>query len=184
MLEKEPLGNGLVRVTFRVSNHLVADHIALVGEFNGWAQYRHLLQQTHDDDWHITLDLERGARTAFDTWWTVVNGWPTITPTAMSSMPTGASTVWSLLSIATVLLTCPFAFAIQKLSHAGLATCHAEREPSEAFPFRATRSIPFRATPKHPVPRNTKHPVPRNTNEILRRYAPQKLSHRRADMSC
>jgi 1,4-alpha-glucan branching enzyme len=66
MLEKEPLGNGLVRVTFRVSNHLWADHIALVGEFNDWERYRHLLQQTNDDDdWHITLELEAGRSYRF-----------------------------------------------------------------------------------------------------------------------
>lgn len=59
MLEKEPLVNGRVRVTFRVSRHIWADHIALVGDFNGWNTRSHFLQQTHDDeDWHISLELE------------------------------------------------------------------------------------------------------------------------------
>ncbi len=66
MLEKVPLGNGLVRVTFRVSNQVWADHIALVGEFNDWRLYHHLLQQTYgDSDWHITLDLEAGRSYRF-----------------------------------------------------------------------------------------------------------------------
>ncbi len=66
MLEKEPLDNGLVRVTFRISGQLWAGHISLVGEFNGWRQYRDLLQQTHSDsDWHITLDLEAGRSYRF-----------------------------------------------------------------------------------------------------------------------
>ncbi|MCD6290954.1 MAG: isoamylase early set domain-containing protein [Anaerolineae bacterium] len=61
MLEKEDLGNGRVRVTFRVSRHIWADHIALVGEFNDWDRRRHLMQQSSNDpDWHIALELEAG----------------------------------------------------------------------------------------------------------------------------
>jgi 1,4-alpha-glucan branching enzyme len=59
MLEKEKLDDGKVRVTFRLSETIWADHIALAGDFNGWNQSSHLLQQTHGDrDWHITLDLK------------------------------------------------------------------------------------------------------------------------------
>jgi 1,4-alpha-glucan branching enzyme len=59
MLDKERLENGRVRVTFRLSQYIWADHIALVGDFNDWNEHSHLLQQTHNDmDWHITLDLE------------------------------------------------------------------------------------------------------------------------------
>ena len=58
MLEKEPLEDGHVRVTFRVSHHIWADSIALVGEFNDWDAHRHLLKQTRDDgEWHVTLNL-------------------------------------------------------------------------------------------------------------------------------
>lgn len=65
MLEKEPLDNGLVRVTFRVSNHLWVDHVALVGEFNDWEPHHLLLRQTDDNDWHISLDLEAGRSYRF-----------------------------------------------------------------------------------------------------------------------
>ncbi len=59
MLEKEEIENGKVRVTFRLSQHIWADHIALVGDFNNWDVHHHLLRQTHNDmDWHISLDLE------------------------------------------------------------------------------------------------------------------------------
>ena len=61
MLEKEPLENGTVRITFRVSHYIWADSIALVGEFNGWDQQSHLLRQTRDDgEWHISLVLPTG----------------------------------------------------------------------------------------------------------------------------
>jgi 1,4-alpha-glucan branching enzyme len=63
MLDKEKLEDGKVRVTFRLSQYIWADHIALVGDFNEWNRYSHLLQQTHSDmDWHIALDL-RADRT-------------------------------------------------------------------------------------------------------------------------
>ncbi|MGD8474587.1 MAG: isoamylase early set domain-containing protein [Anaerolineae bacterium] len=59
MLEKESLENDTVRVTFRVSHHIWADSIALVGEFNDWDTHSHLLHQTRDDgEWHISLVLE------------------------------------------------------------------------------------------------------------------------------
>ena len=59
MLEKERLENGTVRVTFRVSHHVWADSIALVGEFNGWDTHSHPLHRTRDDgEWHISLDLQ------------------------------------------------------------------------------------------------------------------------------
>ena len=58
MLEKESLGNGHVRVSFRVSHYIWADSIALVGEFNGWNTSSHPLSRTHDDgEWHISLVL-------------------------------------------------------------------------------------------------------------------------------
>ncbi|MBU0496203.1 MAG: isoamylase early set domain-containing protein [Chloroflexi bacterium] len=61
MLAKTPLDNGLVRVTFHVSEWIWADHVALVGDFNDWDTHRHVLQQTLGDlDWHITLELEAG----------------------------------------------------------------------------------------------------------------------------
>jgi hypothetical protein len=64
VLEKEPLPNGLVRVTFRVSSHLWVDRVALVGELSDWEPYHFPLQQT-DDDWHISLDLEPGRSYRF-----------------------------------------------------------------------------------------------------------------------
>ena len=60
MLEKEPLENGTVRVTFRISHHIWADAIALAGEFNDWNVHSHPLHQTRDDgEWHLSLILER-----------------------------------------------------------------------------------------------------------------------------
>jgi 1,4-alpha-glucan branching enzyme len=59
MLEKEVLEDGYVRITFRVSHHIWADSIALVGEFNDWDAHSDLLRRTHDDgEWHISLVLE------------------------------------------------------------------------------------------------------------------------------
>ena len=59
MLEKKVLENGMVRVTFHLSEQIWADHIALVGEFNNWDRHSHELHQTHHDhSWHISLDLE------------------------------------------------------------------------------------------------------------------------------
>ncbi len=66
MLEKKDLGNGMVRVTFRLSQHIWADHIALAGEFNDWSTHSHLLEQTRDDeDWHISIDLPAGRTYRF-----------------------------------------------------------------------------------------------------------------------
>jgi 1,4-alpha-glucan branching enzyme len=59
MIEKEHMGNGLVRVTFRVSQEIWADSIALVGEFNAWDPHSLLLHQSRsDEDWTVTIDLE------------------------------------------------------------------------------------------------------------------------------
>ena len=59
MLNKEPLENGYVRVTFRVSHYIWADGIALVGEFNDWDPQSHPMRQTRDDgEWHISLVLK------------------------------------------------------------------------------------------------------------------------------
>jgi 1,4-alpha-glucan branching enzyme len=61
MLEKEKLENGWVRVTFRLSDAIWAESIALVGEFNNWDTHTHLLSQTHGDlSWHISVELELG----------------------------------------------------------------------------------------------------------------------------
>jgi 1,4-alpha-glucan branching enzyme len=61
MLKREISGNGMTRVTFRISKHLWADRVALIGEFNDWDPHAHLLQQAHlDADWHTTLELEMG----------------------------------------------------------------------------------------------------------------------------
>lgn len=66
MIEKQPLDNGKVRVTFRLSEHIWADRIALVGEFNDWDTATHCLHQSRDSaDWHITLELEAGRRYRF-----------------------------------------------------------------------------------------------------------------------
>jgi 1,4-alpha-glucan branching enzyme len=66
MLEKEPLENGTVQVTFRVSHYIWADSIALVGEFNNWDAHRHLLQRTREDgEWHISLSLEANSSYRF-----------------------------------------------------------------------------------------------------------------------
>lgn len=59
MLEKEPLESGYVRITFRVSHHIWADSIALLGEFNDWDAHSHPLRQTRDDgEWHTALILQ------------------------------------------------------------------------------------------------------------------------------
>lgn len=64
MLQKESLGNGCVRVTFRVSHYIWADCITLVGEFNDWNVRSHPLHRTRDDtEWHISLIL--GARSSY-----------------------------------------------------------------------------------------------------------------------
>jgi 1,4-alpha-glucan branching enzyme len=61
VLEKETVGNGTLRVTFRISKHLWADRIALVGEFNNWDPHSHPMEQTClDTDWHIALEFEAG----------------------------------------------------------------------------------------------------------------------------
>jgi 1,4-alpha-glucan branching enzyme len=66
MLEKEPLENGTMRITFRVSHYIWADSIALVGEFNDWDPHRHLLQRTRGDgEWHISLSLEANSSYRF-----------------------------------------------------------------------------------------------------------------------
>jgi 1,4-alpha-glucan branching enzyme len=59
MLQKEPYENGYVQITFRVSHHIWADSIALVGEFNDWDAHSHPLQRTRGDgEWHTALVLE------------------------------------------------------------------------------------------------------------------------------
>jgi 1,4-alpha-glucan branching enzyme len=66
MLEKEPLENGTVRVTFRISHYIWADSIALVGEFNDWDASRHPLRRTRDDgEWHVSLVLESDSAYRF-----------------------------------------------------------------------------------------------------------------------
>jgi 1,4-alpha-glucan branching enzyme len=66
MLQKKQVGDGIVRVTFRVSHYIWADSIALVGEFNDWDTNRHFLQRTRDDgEWHISLVLEAGKSYRF-----------------------------------------------------------------------------------------------------------------------
>jgi 1,4-alpha-glucan branching enzyme len=66
MLEKESLENGCVRITFRISHHIWADGIALVGEFDGWDAQSHPLRRTDDDgEWHISLVLEANSSYRF-----------------------------------------------------------------------------------------------------------------------
>lgn len=66
MLEKETLDNGMVRVTFRVSKHIWADHIALVGEFNDWDVHSHILRQNRDSgEWQTSLELKAGRSYRF-----------------------------------------------------------------------------------------------------------------------
>jgi 1,4-alpha-glucan branching enzyme len=66
MLVKEPLDNGHVRITFRVSHTLWANAIALVGEFNNWNPHSHPLHQTRDDgEWHISLLLRANSTYRF-----------------------------------------------------------------------------------------------------------------------
>jgi 1,4-alpha-glucan branching enzyme len=66
MLEKKVLDDGKVQVTFRISKHIWADHIALVGEFNNWDTTSHCLHQTNDDEhWHITVELDTGRAYRF-----------------------------------------------------------------------------------------------------------------------
>jgi 1,4-alpha-glucan branching enzyme len=66
MLEKEVLENGRVRVTFHLPDHIWADCIALVGEFNDWDARSHLLHQTHiDHSWHTSVDLDAGRSYCF-----------------------------------------------------------------------------------------------------------------------
>jgi 1,4-alpha-glucan branching enzyme len=66
MLEKKTQDNGMVRVTFRVSEHIWADCIALVGEFNNWDTHSHRLRQTGSDgEWQISLELQTGCSYRF-----------------------------------------------------------------------------------------------------------------------
>ena len=66
MLEKEPLENGHVRITFRISHYIWADSVTLVGEFNGWNAHSHPLRRTRNDgEWHISLVLERNRTYRF-----------------------------------------------------------------------------------------------------------------------
>ena len=66
MLEKEPLENGTVRVTFRISHYIWADSVALVGEFNDWGTHSHPLHRTRaDGEWHISVVLESGRAYRF-----------------------------------------------------------------------------------------------------------------------
>ena len=59
MLKKEKLSNGKIKVTFRISECVWADHINLVGEFNNWDTQSHPLKQSSGDAcWHISIDLE------------------------------------------------------------------------------------------------------------------------------
>jgi 1,4-alpha-glucan branching enzyme len=59
VVDKEGLGNGRVRVTFRVSHVIWADSIALVGEFNGWDPHSLPLRQSHaEGDWSVIVELE------------------------------------------------------------------------------------------------------------------------------
>ena len=59
MLEKEVLENGMVRVTFHVSEQVWTECIALLGEFNNWDAEAHRMCQSHGDhSWHISIDLE------------------------------------------------------------------------------------------------------------------------------
>jgi 1,4-alpha-glucan branching enzyme len=61
MLEKEPLENGLVRVTFRVSHFIWADEITVVGDFNDWSRHHDPLRQAREDEeWEVSLTLEAG----------------------------------------------------------------------------------------------------------------------------
>lgn len=72
MVEKVDLGNGQVRVTFRVSQQIWAASIALVGEFNDWDPHSLPLRQSHDEgDWSLTLELGTGRSYRFRY---VVNG--------------------------------------------------------------------------------------------------------------
>lgn len=66
MLEKETQAKGIVRVTFRISQHIWADYIALVGEFNNWDTHSHLLRQTGPNgEWQVSLELEAGCSYRF-----------------------------------------------------------------------------------------------------------------------
>ena len=66
MLAKQALKNDHVRVTFRISHHIWANSIALVGEFNDWNAQSHFLHQTRDDgEWHIALDLPQNRTYRF-----------------------------------------------------------------------------------------------------------------------
>jgi 1,4-alpha-glucan branching enzyme len=66
MIEKESLGNGHVRVTFRVSQEIWADSIALVGEFNDWDPHSLPLHQCRGDEgWSVTIELEAGRTYRF-----------------------------------------------------------------------------------------------------------------------
>ncbi|NOZ29523.1 MAG: hypothetical protein GXP39_15920 [Chloroflexi bacterium] len=109
MLEKKDLGNGMVRVTFRLSQHIWADHIALAGEFNDWSTHSHLLEQTRDDeDWHISIDLPAGRTYRFR-YIVDDNGSMTITPMITRSTHMGSWIPSSARSLPS--------FHIQKRSH-------------------------------------------------------------------
>lgn len=64
MILREPQGDK-VRVTFRLPSTIWAESVHLVGDFNDWSRTSHPLQRTHDGDWEITLELDRGKTYQF-----------------------------------------------------------------------------------------------------------------------
>lgn len=66
---------GYIRVCFELPSYLWADHIYLVGDFNGWNRQCTPLRQDRHGVWRVELDLPIGQR--FEFRYLVDNNWLT-----------------------------------------------------------------------------------------------------------
>lgn len=56
---------GYVRVRFELPSFLWANHVAIVGDFNGWRTDATPMHQERDGVWRVTLDLPEGNKYEF-----------------------------------------------------------------------------------------------------------------------
>lgn len=73
--KKNSSHQGFVRVCFELPSCLWADHVFLVGDFNGWNRQSTPLRQDRDGVWRVELDLPYGER--FEFRYLVDNHWLT-----------------------------------------------------------------------------------------------------------